>query len=390
VDIIDIFSPSAGSQRTDAGLGDEAAVTSNQRKKRLLGLLGCGLLIIGVFLPIISMPIVGSFNYIHNGRGDGIIVLALAVISGLLILGELFRGLVVTGLLALAVMCFTLCQFFAYLSNARAEMARSDNIFKGLGEAMLATVQIQWGWVPLVAGGFLVLAAGILRDELHDTAGRIIPVSQTKAWSTLAGAGALMAVTVMAASWLSPDFLRNISIPALKSESPASVGQILGSTSTEPKSAGSSEPHGWQYSENSSEMDGKKSAFLSLAAEDKIPGLIGEVTPTLHIRCRDGKAELFINTDTMVEMDIWSNTNKVRIKFDEQQPAAQKWSASTDRQALFAPNVAQLIKQLSTAQLFLFEFMPFNKSAQVVKFNVAGLDTRIGKIAEACPKAELQ
>lgn len=390
MDIIDISSQSAGSQRPDAGSGGRVEIFSSQRKKRLLGFLGCGLLIIGVFLPIISMPIVGSVNYIHNGRGDGIIVLALAVISGLLILGGFFRGLVVTGLLALAVMCFTLSQFFAFLGNARAEMAQSDNIFKGLGEAMLATVQIQWGWVPLVAGGFLVLAAGVLRDELHDTAGRIIPVSQTKAWSTLAVAGVLMAGAVMAASWLSPELLRKISIPELKSDSKSDAGQIFGSAAKESKSDKPSEPLGWQYRENVSEMDGKKSAFLSLAAVDKIPGLIGEVSPTLHIRCRDGEVELFINTDTMVETDIYSNRNKVRTKFDDQQPVPQNWSVSTDREAVFAPYPAHLITQLSSVQVFLFEFTPYNKGAQVVKFNVAGLDAHIGKIAETCPKAELQ
>ena len=35
---------------------------------------------IGVFLPLLSMPIVGSINYFQNGRGDGVIVLVLAAI----------------------------------------------------------------------------------------------------------------------------------------------------------------------------------------------------------------------------------------------------------------------------------------------------------------------
>jgi hypothetical protein len=39
---------------------------------------------------------------------------------------------------------------------------------------------------------------------------------------------------------------------------------------------------------------------------------------------------------------------------------------------------------------FLFEFTPYNKAAQVVRFDVSGLDTQIGKITTACPKAKLQ
>lgn len=390
MDIVELSSPSTDPKPIDNDLADDAEITSNKSRKRLLGLLGCGLLIIGVFLPIVSMPIVGGVNYLHNGRGDGIIILALAVLSGLLILGRRFHGLIVTGLLALAVMCFTLCWFLTYLGAAREQMARSDNMFKGLGEAMLNTVQIQWGWVPLVAGGFLVLAAGVLRDELRDAAGRIIPVSQTKAWFTLGGAGALMAGALMVASSLSPAFLRNISIPELKSENSTNLGSPIDLTSTEPKSAAPTAPRGWQYSENTSEMDGKKSAYLYLAAADSIPGMIGEVTPAMLIRCQGGRAELLVNTELMVESDIWSNTGKVRVKFDEQQPAVQRWSVSTDHQALFAPNTSQLIKRLSTTQVFLFEFTPYNKGAHIVKFNVAGLDTQIGKVAEACPKAKLQ
>ncbi len=390
MDIIELSSPSANSESVDNSFAHNEEITSNQGRKRLLGLLGCGLLIIGVFLPIVSMPIVGNINYLRNGRGDGIIILALAVISGLLILGKLFRGLIVTGLLALAVMCFTLCHFFVLLDNMRAEMAQSNNIFKGLGEAMLATVQIQWGWVPLVAGGFLVLAAGVLRDELRDAAGHIIPISQTTAWATLIGAGALMAGTLMMVSWSAPDFLRNFTVPALKSESPASVGRPIDLTSTEPKSVVPHKQRGWQYSENTSEMDGKKSAFLYLASEDSIPGLIGEVTPTMIIRCQGGRAELLVNAELTVESDIWSNTGKVRVKFDDQPPAVQRWGVSTDHQALFAPNTSQLIKRLSTTQVFLFEFTPYNKGAQVIKFNVAGLNEHIDKIAEACPNADLQ
>src|SRR5687767_4806356 len=37
-----------------------------------LGLAGAVLLFIGVFCPIISLPIAGNINYVLNGRGDGV------------------------------------------------------------------------------------------------------------------------------------------------------------------------------------------------------------------------------------------------------------------------------------------------------------------------------
>ena len=43
------------------------------------------ILFVGVFTPIVSFPIIGYMNYLQNGRGDGVIVLILAVISLVLV-----------------------------------------------------------------------------------------------------------------------------------------------------------------------------------------------------------------------------------------------------------------------------------------------------------------
>jgi len=39
-------------------------------KRQSIGLVGCVLLFIGVFLPIVSVPIAGGMNYFQNGRVD--------------------------------------------------------------------------------------------------------------------------------------------------------------------------------------------------------------------------------------------------------------------------------------------------------------------------------
>jgi hypothetical protein len=56
--------------------------------KQLLGLIGSIVLFIGVFTPIVSVPIMGNMNYFQNGKGDGTIVLVLAVISLILVLAK--------------------------------------------------------------------------------------------------------------------------------------------------------------------------------------------------------------------------------------------------------------------------------------------------------------
>jgi hypothetical protein len=47
-----------------------SGIISNPRRNRLLALLGCGLMLIGFYLPIFSMPPVGDLYYLR--RADGI------------------------------------------------------------------------------------------------------------------------------------------------------------------------------------------------------------------------------------------------------------------------------------------------------------------------------
>jgi len=79
--------------------------------KQLLGLIGSIILFVGVFAPIVSVPIMGNMNYFQNGKGDGTIVLLLAVVSLVLVLAKKYKGLWITGLGSLAVMAFTFINF---------------------------------------------------------------------------------------------------------------------------------------------------------------------------------------------------------------------------------------------------------------------------------------
>ena len=79
--------------------------------KQMLGLIGSVVLFIGVFAPIVSVPIMGNINYFQNGQGDGMIILVLAAISLILVLMEKYKALWFTGSASLAVLLFTLVNF---------------------------------------------------------------------------------------------------------------------------------------------------------------------------------------------------------------------------------------------------------------------------------------
>lgn len=135
--------------------------------KQLLGLLGSIVLFIGVFAPIMNIPIIGSMNYFQNGKGDGTIVLVLAAISVVLVLAREFRGLWFTGVGSLGILLFTFINFQSRMSQATADLESqlAGNPFRGLADLAMQSVQLQWGWALLIVGAVLVIASAAMKDE---------------------------------------------------------------------------------------------------------------------------------------------------------------------------------------------------------------------------------
>lgn len=132
--------------------------------EKALGIAGSIILFLGVFAPIVSIPIMGSLNYFQNGKGDGTIIIILAVIALILTLAKKYKGLWFPGLCSLGVLVFTFVNFHIRISQAHSDMQQelANNPFSGFGELVLHAVQLQWGWAILVFGAALILgAAGV-------------------------------------------------------------------------------------------------------------------------------------------------------------------------------------------------------------------------------------
>ena len=139
-------------------------------KKQILAILGSALQFVGVFLPIVSVPILGSLNYFQNGKGDGSFILILAGISIVLALTRLFGGLWFTGGTSVALLLFTLFRFIHGLGTLREEVKSGiseDALFgklaSGLADTAFNSIQLQWGWAVLLLGSILVVVAAAIR-----------------------------------------------------------------------------------------------------------------------------------------------------------------------------------------------------------------------------------
>jgi hypothetical protein len=134
-------------------------------RRQVLGIAGTATLFIGVFLPIVSLPIVGAQNYFQNGRGDGTILLVIAGVALLATLARRFALVSIAGLVSLLLLGYTFVAFRVRIAEMRAAMDRDlgGNPFKGIGEAMMQSVQLQWGWAVLVVGALLLCTSGVAK-----------------------------------------------------------------------------------------------------------------------------------------------------------------------------------------------------------------------------------
>ncbi|MBW4457376.1 MAG: hypothetical protein KME55_34595 [Nostoc indistinguendum CM1-VF10] len=128
---------------------------------KILGILGAIILFIGVFTPIISVPIAGSFNYFYNRKGDGVILIAIAITSLIIVLQEKFKLLWWTGITSLGVLLLGLINFQMRISEFKSQMQDelAGNMVKGIADVAAQSIQLQWGWGILIIGTGLILAA---------------------------------------------------------------------------------------------------------------------------------------------------------------------------------------------------------------------------------------
>lgn len=129
---------------------------------RNIAFAGAALLLLGLFAPIVTMPIIGTINLFGNGGNPtALALLVLSLIGAGLAAKERQAEILWVGAAACGIVIYS----FGRLQYGMAQMRESlnelaDNPFGGLAAGALQTVQIQWGWVVLAAGAGLLLYAG--------------------------------------------------------------------------------------------------------------------------------------------------------------------------------------------------------------------------------------
>ncbi|MEO6484686.1 MAG: hypothetical protein ABIO54_04175 [Pyrinomonadaceae bacterium] len=243
---------------------------------QILGLAGSAILFVGVFMPIISLPIVGSMNYFQNGRGDGVIILLIAILSGFLSLGKRYRFLLYTGGGSLIILALTFIFFQVRMSQAQAEMKKSmgNNPFAGLGDAMMNSVQISWGWAVLILGAVLLIAAALIKRE--ESVDGDVPETPSSIFRSISDKHIFASIGVIFVSWLgliAYDFIGGQSAtPVANAPSINNSFQTKRSSTTTTSTAASTSPEELAYLANVSVS--KVEVAKTILQE---PGVFGEL-----------------------------------------------------------------------------------------------------------------
>jgi hypothetical protein len=129
-------------------------------QRRLLGLIGVGLLVGGVYAPVLRYVVGGPLTYWNNPEGSGVAVLCFAGVAFVCVGFAWYRWLLAVAMVVLSLLAFDLT-LYAVNSTALGVHIVASSL------TSIQSATLAWGWLPLFAGALVTGFAGALDTPLH-------------------------------------------------------------------------------------------------------------------------------------------------------------------------------------------------------------------------------
>lgn len=154
----------------------------NMKKTMIMALGGAVLLLVGLFLPMVSVTLAGGVggvlgltsttNILSGTDFYGYLLLILSIVTIVLAVLKYNIGLWFTGIGALSTEVYVLANLISETDAMRnARQLQSNLLDMNFGSSLnsatklVQTVEIQWtAWVIMIAGGILILAAAVILE----------------------------------------------------------------------------------------------------------------------------------------------------------------------------------------------------------------------------------
>ncbi len=137
-------------------------------KKQILGIIGAIFLLVGVFAPMVKIPLAGTISFFENNKFTGILIVILALVSLFFVFIRRFRILWLSGILTLAVMGYTAWEAQKPLSSIKSKTSKilgeklTNKITDKITDKAMDYVHIQWGLIFLILGLILIFISAAL------------------------------------------------------------------------------------------------------------------------------------------------------------------------------------------------------------------------------------
>ena len=109
----------------------------------------------------------------------------------------------------------------------------------------------------------------------------------------------------------------------------------------------------------------------------------GSFSPrTIILRCTDRKFDAYILTDFVTD------SQSVRVKYDNDKPARETWHASSDNKALFSEEPLWFVQNLVNTDELVFEYRPFEQIPTTLTFHTKGMPRSLSCLHFSEPDAK--
>ncbi len=136
--------------------------------QRIATVVGGLLMVVGVFMPMLSIPVLRDDSYFQLSPGGAIILLVLGGLSVLIAVWGRFKLLYVTGLVALGLLVYTYFQVDRRKSSAQSDVREHviNTPLKGLSQKLVSSVGLRYGWPVMMLGAAMTVAVPLVGSRL--------------------------------------------------------------------------------------------------------------------------------------------------------------------------------------------------------------------------------
>jgi len=132
-------------------------------------------------------------------------------------------------------------------------------------------------------------------------------------------------------------------------------------------------------------LNTKRGVAFELASNNRVSIWQGVAQPMLVVRCDAGRVQTFVYTASAIQMEAVDENHTVRLSFDGEPEASERWEDSAEHDALFAPNGLAFAERVSAARTLRFSYTPHNAARVTAEFPTSGLGELLGAAKQCAP-----